>query len=75
MPELLRDPKTAQFYFKPESGKLPNELTGIFTDEVFAKKALWLYKEKVRANAAKNSGQVRKARAKKVDDSAAISEE
>lgn len=67
MLNILRDPKTAQFYFKQESGKLPLELTGVFTDEVFAQKALWLYQQKVQARAAKNSGQVRKAKAKEIE--------
>jgi hypothetical protein len=66
MLNILRDPKTAQFYFKAESGKLPLELQGVFTDKVFAEKALWLYQQKVQANASKNSSQVRKAKAKEI---------
>ena len=67
--ELHRDKATTFFYFKTSAGRLPAELQGFWTQEDIAKDALETYQLKVQGTAAKNSAQVRKAKAKEADAS------
>lgn len=64
MIHLERDKKTTFFYFKTDAGKLPQALTGVFTNETLARRALEMYQSAVRSTAEKNSSQIRKAKAK-----------
>lgn len=61
--EIKRSPVSTFFYFKGR-GALPRELRGEFTSLDIAQDALALYQARSRANAEKNSSQVRKAKAR-----------
>lgn len=75
---LDRDKVTTFFRIRSEKGRLPAELNGFWTSQDRAEEAIRLYKEKVAANAAKSSSQVRKAKANEVsleDQLAALKED
>src|SRR5210317_674175 len=62
MIHLDRDKQTTLFYFKTDVGKLPQALSGFWTNKVQAERALELYQGEVQGRAERNSAQVRKAK-------------
>ena len=52
--QIQRDPRSAQYFIQFDSGgELPEELTGIFTNELFAETAINKYLEKQETKKAK----------------------